>query len=284
MRRTIVTLALLALIASPAAAGLWDSDSFDAWTNGTPLPDTSKWTGAESYKTSNTSHDDYTAVSGDLANAVGLPAGTGMVNCPSMSSSQGASTESNATGLTLGAVYVSFVLDVNDASASTWSKSSCLRMDSHDYDAAGNVSTNRWENSLFGIVGNGSGGYTLTINKGSANGGASSALYYDHTGPGATGAQFIVWKTEIFSDGTSAVSAWIDPSLTSSEGTADLSVTGVTGTDKIKGMSFIEYGPVPDFDMDYWRIGDSWDAVVPEPATMALLGLGGLAAVIRRRR
>jgi hypothetical protein len=284
MRRTIVTLALLALIASPAAAGLWDSDSFDAWTNGTPLPDTSKWTGAESYKTSNTSHDDYTAVSGDLANAVGLPAGTGMVNCPSMSSSQGASTESNATGITLGAVYVSFVLDVNDASTSTWSKSSCLRMDSHDYDAGGNVSTNRWENSLFGIVGNGSGGYTLTINKGSGNGGDSSALYYDHTGPGATGAQFVVWKTEIFSDGTSAVSAWIDPSLTSLEGTPDLSVTGVTGTDKIKGMSFIEYGPVADFDMDYWRIGDSWSAVVPEPATMALLGLGGLAAVIRRRR
>jgi hypothetical protein len=142
MRRTIVTLALLALIASPAAADLWDSDSFENGI-GKALPDTTKWTGAESYKTSNTNHDDYAKVSGSLA-YTGLSTGSGMVNCPSMGSSQGASTESNATGITLGAVYVSFVLDVNDASTSTWSKSSCLRMDSHDYDAAGNVSTNRW--------------------------------------------------------------------------------------------------------------------------------------------
>jgi hypothetical protein len=277
MRRTIVTLALLALIASPAAADLWDSDSFEYV--GKILPDTAKWSAPEGYKKTFTDHGDYTSVSGGLS-YTGLSTGSGMCNVQDAGHSQGASTESNS-GVSSGAVYVSFLLQVNDSSNCSWSKSSMMRMDGHDYDAGGNVTTTHWNDSLFGIDGEASDTYKIHINTGEA---ASSAYYDMDAGMGATGTQFIVWKTDL---DTGTVSLWIDPSLSSTEsgaGSADLVSTGNSTGQTTKGVSFIEYGPTGDVDLDYLRIGDSWSAVVPEPATMALLGLGGLAALIRRRR
>ncbi|MGC9455873.1 MAG: PEP-CTERM sorting domain-containing protein [Phycisphaerae bacterium] len=37
-------------------------------------------------------------------------------------------------------------------------------------------------------------------------------------------------------------------------------------------------------NVDEFRMGTTWEAVVPEPATLALLGIGGLGMLIRRRR
>jgi hypothetical protein len=91
-----------------------------------------------------------------------------------------------------------------------------------------------------------------------------------------------------FADGTGTVSAWINPS------TGDLGTPDVTFTN----------ADVGDLTGFYFRQGGNWDngaaawtadnlivattfaevVSVPEPSTTALLGLAGLATLLRRRR
>ncbi len=108
--------------------------------------------------------------------------------------------------------------------------------------------------------------------------------------PGATSVDTFSLNTTVrivgFADGAGTVSAWINPSL------ADSGAPSVTFTNADSG----------GLDGFFLRQGGSWDnggaswtadnlivattfaEVVPEPSSTALLGLGGLALILRRRR
>ncbi len=76
---------------------------------------------------------------------------------------------------------------------------------------------------------------------------------------------------------------WVNPSVESEPTLGDALLTGTVGRipfDRVR-IAGSSDGVV---NYDELRVGDSYFAVVPEPTTIALLGLGGLALTLLRRR
>ncbi len=91
----------------------------------------------------------------------------------------------------------------------------------------------------------------------------------------------VVGKITFSDAGNDTVAIWLDD-ITAS-GAAHSSVSGdlADPTGEVYLNAFIKGW---DVEVDELRLGTTLGSVMPEPATLALLGLGGLALVLRRRR
>ena len=98
------------------------------------------------------------------------------------------------------------------------------------------------------------------------------------------------WHTYVLtvdtSGATDTVEMWVDNPTMS--GSADVSLSGSYGMPSTSpgnnGLWFTimeDAGGLQEVDFEYFRAGAG---IVPEPATLAVLGLAGLAALLRRRR
>ena len=80
---------------------------------------------------------------------------------------------------------------------------------------------------------------------------------------------------------------WIDPAIGSTAPTADGMTTDWTwGNNNPRVPTKVELRQDGSKPLDYDEIvvGESWGDVIPEPATVALIGLGGIGVLLRRRR
>jgi hypothetical protein len=101
---------------------------------------------------------------------------------------------------------------------------------------------------------------------------------------------FVMWAESYDgTNGSNDIKVWIDPDLSEAEGTPD--ITGDRRTNA--SVPWLYLGDIElhtdtglDYDVDEIRAASTWNEAVgvPEPATMALLGLGGLGMLIRRKR
>ena len=109
----------------------------------------------------------------------------------------------------------------------------------------------------------------------------------------------LIGRIDWNSAGFETVTLWVDPTDVTSEGaagaayasTAAFELTALTGVRPFVGNGATVGGsPVPGVsaNFDEFRLGGSWEsvtslAVVPEPTTAALLGLGAVSLALRRR-
>ena len=114
-----------------------------------------------------------------------------------------------------------------------------------------------------------------------------------YAGQGVIGAvNLIVVKVTLLS-GPDIVEVMFNPDLSLGEpatwqhtiNTIDINAYGAGGTDAPSVFMYHPSSPAQGAAMvDEIRFGDTWADVVPEPATLAVLGLGGLLGLSRKRR
>jgi hypothetical protein len=77
---------------------------------------------------------------------------------------------------------------------------------------------------------------------------------------------------------------WVDGTLLNADLSTAIAGTNGTGFDNNTFIGQYSGSHAGDFSIDYIRLDTDAIAVVPEPSSTALLGLGGLALILRRRK
>ncbi|MGC9455716.1 MAG: PEP-CTERM sorting domain-containing protein [Phycisphaerae bacterium] len=118
-------------------------------------------------------------------------------------------------------------------------------------------------------------------------GGQSSGIF---GGTYSTGTDYLLVLRVVYNPGgddtSEAVKLWVNP-------TSEADVPVIDDTDNLLFNSWTSFNAVGVYgenrsgnwaDFGQVVVGESFADVIPEPASMALLGLGGLAGILRRRR
>ena len=280
---------ILALTCLNIHAQLISSESFSGYTVGTqvtsdtPSPTVAGYTGNWTAVDFGTVHPTTTA--GSLAyGGAGYAASTGNnIAVPTYSGAIAAGNSGRmyrlldsttaVTSSTVGTLYLSFLYQSGQQGGATvYQMLSLSHTDTSDPNTAftAGLTTNG------GQTGN---QYNFGVNN--AN--------YTSTGVAAnTGVHLFVAEFNLSATaGGDSVTVWLDPTLGTGDPTGGITVSGQDITfDRLAISDYASTGSIGNSGAwDNIRFGTTFDAVtVPEPSTLALAGLGGLALLFRRKQ
>jgi len=157
-----------------------------------------------------------------------------------------------------------------------------------------NGTTERFAVGQIGAAAGNSGGNITMLMNNSNPGGLLTPGSPIAMGVGLT--HLLIGRIDWNASGFETVSLWVDPSNVTSEGTAgaaylstsNFELTAITAVRPFVGNTAAGFNAV-SANFDEFRLGGTWEsvtslAVVPEPTSAALLGLGALSLLAVRRR
>ena len=257
MKKSLSIIGLAALLLINASAATLITDPFN-YTTGNALSgdNGNSWTNTSANITvasGNLSYPSYAASSGNMVSVVG-----------------GGSAQDSAIGFSStnsGTIYYSFLLNVSSLSSGA-----------SNYALAELKTTTggtAYDTLFYSRVSSSS--YNLGLGQGVTNGNGS--IYSGATlSTGAT-ALVVVGYTFVAGSNNDTVSLWVNPSSSTfsaaSAPTANFTYTNTSDPTALSAFAFRATSVTTNFNADELRVATSWsEAVVPEPKTWVMIGIG----------